>query len=172
MKTGVYFCNCGTNIADKIDADRVRESLESAPAMSYFKTCPFLCSEEGKSFLEEDLKEEKPERIVIAACSPREHEATFMRVMEQAGMNPYLMQMVNIREQIAWVTEDPAKAAQKTALAIKAALSRVALHETLEKMELDISSAVLVIGAGPAGLKAALTLAEPGERWCWSRKRR
>jgi heterodisulfide reductase subunit A len=164
MRIGVYFCNCGSNIADKIDAERVREGLESCQAMSYFKTCPFLCSEEGKAFLEQDLKDEKPERIVVAACSPREHEATFMRAMEQAGMNPYLMQMVNIREQIAWVTEEPERAVQKAVLAIKAALSRVELHENLERMELEVSTAVLVIGAGPAGLKAALTLAEAGRK--------
>ena len=164
MRTGVYFCNCGTNIADKIDAGRVKEGLASVEAISYFKTSPFLCSEEGKGFLERDLEEEKPERIVIAACSPREHEATFMRVMEASGMNPYLMQMVNIREQIAWVTTDPQLAVAKAALAIKAALGRVQLHETLENLELDISTAVLVLGAGPAGLKAALTLAESGRK--------
>ncbi|MBI2353468.1 MAG: CoB--CoM heterodisulfide reductase iron-sulfur subunit A family protein [Deltaproteobacteria bacterium] len=164
MKSGVYFCNCGTNISDRIDSNRVRESLAASGRIAYFKTCPFLCSEEGKSFLEQDLRDEQPDRIVIAACSPREHEATFMRVMGQAGMNPYLMQMVNIREQIAWVTEDPEKAAKKAALALKAALKRVELHEMLEKQELEASPAVLVIGAGPAGLKAALTLAEAGRK--------
>jgi len=164
MKTGVYFCNCGTNITDRIDPDKVRESLEHDDRMSYFKTCPFLCSEEGKEFLEQELRDEKPDRIVIAACSPRDHEATFMRVMERAGMNPFLMQMVNIREQIAWVTEDQEKAAKKAAVAIKAALKRVELHEMLEKQELEASPNVLVVGAGPAGLKAALTLAESGRK--------
>jgi len=164
MKIGVYFCTCGTNISDRIDGEKVRERLESTGLMAYFKTCPLICSEDGKQFLEQDLLAEKPDRIVIAACSPREHENTFMRVMGQAGMNPYLMQMVNIREQIAWVTEDPDKAVQKTVLAIKAALKRVELHEMLEKQELEASPAVLVIGAGPAGLRAALTLAEAGRK--------
>ena len=165
MRTGVYFCNCGTNIAELIDAEKVREGLGTAgDGAAYFKTCRFLCSEEGKGFLEQDLRDEKPDRIVIAACSPRDHEATFMRVMEQAGMNPYLMQMVNIREQIAWVTPDPEKAVKKAALAIKAALWRVALHEVLEKEEMEVSATVLVIGAGPSGLKAALTLAEAGRK--------
>lgn len=164
MKTGVYFCSCGTNIADKIDAERVKAGLESSGKIAYFKTCPFLCSEEGKQFLEQELKAERPDRIVIAACSPRDHEATFMRVMEQAGMNPYLMQLVNMREQIAWVTEDPEKATKKALVALKAALKRVELHEMLEKQEVEVSPDVLVIGAGPAGLKAALTLAESGRR--------
>lgn len=163
MKTGVYFCNCGTNIADKIDPERVRERLGS-DEISYFKTSPFLCSEEGKRFLEEDLKAERPDRIVITACSPREHEGTFRRVMEQAGLNPYLMQMVNLREQVAWVTGDPEQAVVKSCRAIEAALSRVRLHETLETTELTVSPAVLILGAGPAGLKAAVTLAEAGRR--------
>ncbi|HEX9079968.1 MAG TPA: CoB--CoM heterodisulfide reductase iron-sulfur subunit A family protein [Desulfuromonadaceae bacterium] len=164
MKTGVYFCTCGTNIGDRIDSDKVRERLEPSGLMSYFKVCPFLCSEEGKQFLEQDLRAEQPDRIVIAACSPREHEATFMRVMGDAAMNPFLMQMVNIREQIAWVTEEPDRAVAKAATAIRAALKRVQLHEQLERQELEASPDVLVIGAGPAGLRAALSLAEAGRK--------
>lgn len=164
MKIGVYFCTCGTNIGDRIDSDRVREQLEADGVMAYFTTAPFLCSEEGKQSLEQDLREKRPDRIVIAACSPREHEATFMRVMTRAGMNPFLMQMVNIREQVAWVTQDPDRAVAKTVLAIRGALKRVALHEELERQELEVSPAVLVIGAGPAGLRAALSLAEAGRQ--------
>lgn len=162
MKIGVYFCNCGSNIAERVDAELVRQGV--GEGASYFKTCPFICSEDGKAFLERDLREEKPDRIVVAACSPREHESTFMRVLEQAGLNPYQMQMVNVREQIAWVTEDPVKANSKAIQAIKAALRRVALHELLERQELEVSAAVLVIGAGPAGLKSALALAEAGRQ--------
>lgn len=164
MKIALYFCNCGTNIADVIAADRVWERVQGALGDGYFKTCSFLCSEEGKGLLERDLREQKPDRVVLAACSPREHEATFMRVMEQAGMNPYLMQMVNIREQVAWVTADPKRAVEKAALAIRGALLRVALHEELERREMEVSTSVLVIGGGPAGLKAALTLAEAGRK--------
>ena len=164
MKIGVYFCNCGTNISGRIDSDRVREQLAADGVMSYFTTCPFLCSEEGKQFLEQDLRANQPDRIVIAACSPREHEITFMRVMGQATLNPFLMQMVNIREQVAWVTQDPEQAVRKTVQAMRAALRRVRLHEQLERQELEVSPAVLVIGAGPAGLRAALSLAEAGRR--------
>ncbi len=164
MKTGVYFCNCGTNIAERIDADAVRGELERDGAIAWFKTHPFLCSEEGKAYLEEDLRQEKPDRIVIAACSPREHEATFMRAMEGAGMNPYLMQMVNLREQVAWVTPDRHEACRKAVRALRGALGRIAQHEPLQGEELEVSPAVLVIGAGPAGLKAAATLAEAGRK--------
>jgi len=164
MKTGVYFCNCGGNVSDKIDSVRVEQELAAVEGVSYFKTCPFLCSEEGQEFLAEDLRQEGAERVVIAACSPRDHEETFRRVCERAGVNPFLLQMVNIREQIAWVCDDPGQAAAKTALTIKAAAGRVALHEALEREELAVSPAALVIGAGPAGLKAALTLAEAGRQ--------
>lgn len=164
MRTGVYFCNCGSNISDVIDPEKVREKLGDAVGDGYFKSAPFLCSEEGKEYLAKELRAEKPDRVVIAACSPREHEGTFMRVLEGAGMNPYLMQMVNLREQIAWVTEEPEKAVGKAALALKAALLRVALHEGLERKEMEVSPAVLVIGGGPSGLKAALTLAEAGRK--------
>ncbi|MBJ6724468.1 CoB--CoM heterodisulfide reductase iron-sulfur subunit A family protein [Geomesophilobacter sediminis] len=165
MKTGVYFCNCGSNIAEKVDPERLREALERSGAeMAWFRTHPFLCSEEGKQFLEQELREEMPDRVVLAACSPREHEGTFRRVLAEAGMNPYLMQMVNLREQIAWVTADPEQAVAKAAAAVNGALRRVALHEPLEKSELEAAPEVLVVGAGPAGLKAALTLADAGRR--------
>lgn len=162
MKTAVYFCTCGTNISDRIDAEEVKQALKSAGEDCSFTVGPFLCSEEGQEFLKEDLARVKPERVVIAACSPREHEPTFQGVMAEAGLNPYLFQMVNIREHIAWVTADKEQAVCKTILALKTALKRVVLHQPLERLTLEISPAVLVIGAGPAGLKAATALAEAG----------
>ncbi|GAW67766.1 4Fe-4S-binding protein [Geoanaerobacter pelophilus] len=163
MKIGLYFCNCGSNIAELVDPEKVRLGL-AQDGLAYFKTYPFLCSEEGKAFLEQDLRDERPDRVVIAACTPREHEATFMRVLEQAGMNPYLMQMVNLREQVAWVTKEPEKAVRKAVLAIRGALLRVALQQELEREELEVASSVLVLGGGPAGLKASLTLARAGRK--------
>lgn len=164
MRIGVYFCNCGSNVSDKIDAEQVQARVQQLPGDVVFKTVDFMCSEDGKAFLEKDLKDNTVERVVISACSPREHENTFMKVLSQAGINPYLMQMVNAREQIAWVTEDKAKATEKAARSISAAMKRVALHDPLEKREIDICPDVLVIGAGPAGLKAALSIAESGRK--------
>lgn len=164
MKIGVYFCNCGTIISEKIDSERVKEKVLEAGNDLYFKTFGFLCSDQGKEFLEKDLSEEKPDRIVIAACSPRDHEKTFMNAMLKAGMNPYLMQMANIREQVAWVTADKEKAIEKASAYINGALARVRLQEPLEVTELEANLDVLVIGAGPAGLKAALSLAESGRK--------
>jgi heterodisulfide reductase subunit A len=162
MKIGIYFCKCGSNIAEKISSEAVAEAAESFPDQPYVNTVDFICSEDGKLQFEESLKLEQPDRVVVAACSPRDHEATFRRCLINAGMNPYLMQMVNIREQIAWVTEDPAIATEKAIRAIRGAVCRVRLQQPLEKKQLEVCPNALVIGAGPAGMKAALSLAEAG----------
>ncbi|MDD2851130.1 MAG: CoB--CoM heterodisulfide reductase iron-sulfur subunit A family protein [Desulfuromonadaceae bacterium] len=162
MKTGVYFCNCGSNIADKISSAAVSEAAKSFPEGTYVTIVDFICSEDGKQQFEESLKAERPDRVVVAACSPRDHEATFRRCLTNVEMNPYLMQMVNIREQIAWVTEDPAAATEKAIGAIRGAVCRVRLQQPLEKKQLEVCPDALVIGAGPAGMKAALSLAEAG----------
>lgn len=164
MKTGVYFCNCGQNIAGKIDSNAVKERLSKLHSGIHFQTVDFLCSEPGKDFLEKDLREQGIERVVLAACSPRDHENTFMRSLSAVGLNPYLMQMVNLREHVAWVTADPDNAAAKAVRLITAAIQRVALHDPLQKREIDICPDALVIGAGPAGLKAALALATAGRK--------
>ena len=162
MKIGIYFCNCGSNIADKISSNAVVEAAKSFPDQPYVTTVDFICSEEGKLQFEESLKTEKPDRVVVAACSPRDHENTFRRCLTNAGLNPYLMQMVNIREQIAWVTDDPEEATEKAIRAIRGAVFRVRAQQPLEKMQLEVNPDALVIGAGPAGMKAALSLAEAG----------
>ncbi|MBI4690853.1 MAG: CoB--CoM heterodisulfide reductase iron-sulfur subunit A family protein, partial [Nitrospirae bacterium] len=165
MKTGIYFCNCGTNISEKVDSEQVKQRTQkSSDSEIHFKTIDFLCSEEGKELLLSDLKENNIDRVVISACSPRDHEGTFMRVLSEAGINPYLMQMVNTREQVAWVTENKTMATEKTSRYIIAAIKRVLLHDPLEKKEIDICPDVLVIGAGPAGLKTALSIAESGRK--------
>jgi len=162
MKTGVYFCNCGTAISDKISFQIVTEAVGTFPEHPYVRSVDFICSENGKQQFEENLRAEQPERVVVAACSPREHEATFRRCLSNAGMNPYLLQMVNIREQIAWVTDNPAEATNKAIAAIRGAVNRVQLQQPLEQQRLEVCPDALVIGAGPAGMKAALALAEAG----------
>lgn len=164
MKLGVYFCNCGSNIADKIDSQEVEAKLTGLAPEIRFKTVDFLCSEDGRETLQKDIAENKVERVVIAACTPRDHEATFMRTISAAGLNPYLMQMVNAREHVAWVTEDRTKATEKAIRYIRAAIRRVERQVPLTKREITACPDVLVIGAGPAGLKAALALAESGRR--------
>lgn len=164
MRTGVYFCTCGASMAERIDFDRLKAELEKHRDAAYVKQVEFPCAEEGRQFLESDLLKERPDRVVIAACSPREYESAFMQVLAQAGMNPYFLQMANIREQVAWVTPDLEQATAKACAQIRGAVARVRLHEPLARKELEVCRDVLVIGAGPAGLKSALTLAEAGRK--------
>jgi len=164
MKIGVYFCKCGTNISEKIDSEVVKQNVSNKSGDLHFKEIDFMCSESGLEEFKKDLKGNDVDRVVIAACSPRDHENTFMKAMAENEMNPYLMQMVNIREQVAWVTEDPKKATEKATKYINAAMGRVKLNHPLEKKEIDMSSNVLILGAGPAGLKSALAFAEAGRK--------
>jgi heterodisulfide reductase subunit A len=164
MRTGVYLCSCGTNISERIDFERVAGDLLQQAGIAYVKPAGFLCAEDGRQFLEADLLQERPDRVVIAACSPREYQRAFMQVLERAGMNPYFLQMANIREQVAWVTPDIEQATGKACAQIRGAAARVGLHQPLFKTELDACRDVVVIGAGPAGLKCALALAEAGRK--------
>lgn len=164
MKTAIYFCNCGTNISDRIGFAEISAELSRHPDVVSVTPVDFLCAEDGKNFLRADLAEKRPDRVVIAACTPREYQLTFMRVLEEAGINPYFLQIANIREQVAWVTPDRDEATAKACAQIRGAVARVGLHEPLKKTELAACTDVLVIGAGPAGLKSALTLAESGRK--------
>ena len=164
MRTGVYLCSCGTNITDRIDFTRLAGELLKQEGVAYVKPVAYLCAEDGKQFLEADLGEEQPERVVIAACSPREYERAFMESLARSGINPYFLQMTNIREQVAWVTPNAEQATAKACAQIRGAVARVELHAPLFKTELDVCRDVVVIGAGPAGLKCALALAEAGRK--------
>ena len=164
MRIGIYLCECSGNIAGKLDFSQVVSALADVSDLAYVKVFDLPCSQEGLSALAGDLRLENPDRVVIAACSPRDKEELFQRTIEESGINPYLMQMVNVREQVAWVTKDPGQATRKAVTLIKAAIARVRQHQPLEKKSISVCPDVMVIGAGPAGLSAALTLAEAGRR--------
>lgn len=168
MSVGVYFCRCGCGlegqVSAKIDPEAVRALIEPLPQVAYYEVVDFSCADSGQEQIAEHLRATMPDQVVIAACSPRQHEDTFKGVLSRAGMNPYLLQMVNVREQVAWVTEDRDKAVVKAADQIRAGIARVAHHRPLAQSELDVCADVMVIGGGPAGLRAALTAAEAGRK--------
>lgn len=163
-KIGVYICSCGTNISDNLDFDELVSFTSGLEDVAYAKVHGLFCSEDGKNFLADDIIKESPDRVVIAACSPKEHEKTFRDILQKAGVNPYLFQMVNIREQVAWATDGKAAATEKAKAYIRAAVRRVSLNEPLEKKEIACNTDAVVIGAGPAGMEAALLLAKAGRK--------
>jgi len=159
IKIGVYICECGPNIAEKIDIEKVINAISSLEDIAVVEKFSLLCSADGKKYLSEQIKKNKLTHLVIAACSPKEHEKTFMEVCEQGGINPFLFQMANIREQCAWVTEDKDEATKKAIRLIKAAIKRVGYHASLDKKMIESNPNVLIIGGGIAGMEASLQLA-------------
>jgi heterodisulfide reductase subunit A len=163
-RIGVFVCECGSNIKDKVNIPQVLEALMDMEEVVTVEPYRLLCSSDGKSYLDERIRMEKLTHVVIAACSPRDHQQTFMTVCETAGLNPYLMQLVNIREQCAWVTEDPSGATEKAIRMIRAAVRRVRYQAPLSKRELVMNPDVLVLGGGVAGIEACSSLSSPGRR--------
>jgi heterodisulfide reductase subunit A len=163
-KIGLFLCECGPNIAEAIDLDHITESISKDNTVFKIERHKLLCSEDGKKFFAESLKKNEYDRIVIAACSHKQHETTFMEKMTEIGMNPYLMQLVNIREQCAWVTPDKEAATHKALTMIRAAISRVKYHQNLEKKDVECNPAAIIVGGGIAGLETALRTAGHGHR--------
>jgi len=163
-KIGIYVCECGTNIAEKVDIDQVIAAVSPLKNAEVIERHKLLCSEGGKEFLKQSIEEHGLTHVVVAACSPKQHEVTFMNVCEQAGLNPQLFQLANIREQCAWVTPNGAEATDKAIRQIRAAISRVRYHSPIERKEVECSPDVLVIGGGIAGIKASQLLAAPDRK--------
>lgn len=162
-KVGVYICHCGSNIAGKIDVEALAKwAGENLEAVAVSKEYKFMCSSLGQQLIEDDIKEHGLTRIVVGACSPHLHEKTFRRACANAGLNPYLLQMASLREQISWVVVDEGMALEKAKAMIAAAVRRVQLHEELEPSKVSVTPDTLVVGGGIAGIQAALELANGG----------
>jgi heterodisulfide reductase subunit A len=163
-RIGVFICECGPNIKDAVDMDGVVEFAQGLENVVFAKLFGLLCSGNGKELIAKDIKEHKLTRVVIAACSPKEHEVTFRESLKKGGLNPFLLQIANIREQCAWVVGDKDLATEKSKAMIAAAVRRVVHHEPLETREIPCQADVLVVGAGVAGISAALTLAQKNRK--------
>jgi len=164
IRIGFYICHCGTNIASTIDVHHVAEFVSTLPSVTISRDYKYMCSDPGQELITKDIKEHKLNRIVVAACSPFLHESTFRNATARGGINPFLCQIVNIREHSAWVHEDKQKATEKAKALIRGAIGRVQLHKPLEKKRVAIEPSVLIVGGGIAGIHAALTLANAGKK--------
>ena len=162
VRIGVYVCDCGANIASTVDVPQVVEFAKGLPGVAVAREYKFVCSDPGQDIIKKDIKEQKLNRIVIASCSPRLHELTFRRTLASVDLNPYLMEMANIREQDAWVTEDKGLATVKAKALVSAAVKKVSYHQPLEIKEVALNPNTLVVGAGIAGIQAALEIAHSG----------
>ncbi|MBN2035891.1 MAG: CoB--CoM heterodisulfide reductase iron-sulfur subunit A family protein [Chitinispirillaceae bacterium] len=160
-RVGVYVCECGPNIANAVDIDAILSAVSGSDNVVVAQRFKLLCTDEGKKFLIDEIAKYGLTHLVVGACSPKQEEATFMSLCEQAGINPYMFQMANIREHVAWVTPDKQQATERAIRSIRAAIYRVQYHSPLEKHEIECNADVLVIGGGIAGMSAALLLAEP-----------
>jgi len=162
-RIGVYICHCGTNIAGTVDVAALREYAATLPHVVVARNYKYMCSDPGQELIKTDIAENGLNRVVVAACSPHLHEHTFRSACEEAGLNPYLCHMVNIREHDSWVHTGPA-ATEKAKDLLRAAVQRVVWNEPLERRQIPIRQSVLVVGGGIAGIHAALTLANAGKK--------
>lgn len=163
MRIGVYICHCGLNIASVINMDALHKKVEEMGDVALVKDIQFMCSDFGQEQLIEDIRENNIDRILVAACTPKLHETTFKRVLEKAGINPYLLEIANIREQCSWVhMHNQNMATQKAFDLIKMGVAKLKLLQPLQIRTYKANNDVLVIGGGVAGIEAALTLADAG----------
>jgi len=162
-RIGVYVCHCGLNIAGVVDVEKVAEYAKTLPDVVTVKHYTYMCSEPGQRLIQDDIRAHKLDRIVIATCSPRMHEDTFRKAVAEAGLNPYLTEIVNLREDVSWVhIHEPERATEKAKALVRMGVAHAKLLEPLEKRKVSVEKNVLVVGGGIAGIQASLDLADAG----------
>jgi heterodisulfide reductase subunit A len=163
-KIAVYFCHCGSNIAGKVDVEKVTAWAAEQPNVVVSREYKYMCSDPGQDLIKEDIQKLGVNRVVVAACSPTMHEPTFRKAASDAGLNPYLLQMANVREHCSWVTEDKDEATEKAKRILNAQIHRLPFNEALDPIEVPVNPAVMVVGGGIAGIEAALKLSATGKK--------
>lgn len=164
VRTGVYICHCGTNIAATVDVAAVADYAGGLDGVVLARDYAYMCSDPGQDLIKQDIRDHDLNRVVVASCSPLMHETTFQGACREAGLNPFFCQMANIREQCSWVIDDRSRATEKAMSMVAAAVGRVRHHAPLEKRQVDMLPAVLVVGGGIAGTEASLRLADAGKQ--------
>lgn len=163
VRIGVYICHCGLNIANIIDVEAVAAYAGTLPGVVLSREYKYMCSDPGQELIQQDIRDNNLNRLIVAACSPSLHEATFRTAAARAGMNPFYFQMVNIREHASWVHSDRHAATEKAKDLVRAAVMRVFFHKPLERRRVPVNPNVLVVGGGIAGIHAALSVANSGK---------
>jgi heterodisulfide reductase subunit A len=162
-RVGVYVCHCGANIAGVVNVEEVSKYVENLPNVVTAKNYVYMCSQPGQGLIKKDIEELDINRVIVASCSPRMHEPTYQKAIEEAGINPFFFEMANIREHVSWAhINEPERATEKAKDLIRMAIARASLLEPISKMEVNVTEKALVIGAGVAGITAACDLARMG----------
>ena len=165
LRIGVFVCDCGTNIAGSLDTEAVREFAETLPDVVVAVRNRYTCSDPGQQEIKRHIVEYKLNRVVVASCSPLLHEPTFRQCVSEAGLNPYLFEMANIREQCSWAhLHDREAATEKAKDIVKMAVAKARWLTAQKEMTVPVTDAALVIGGGIAGIQAALDLADAGHQ--------
>lgn len=163
MRIGVYICHCGSNIAGVIPPAEVAEWASNLPGVVHATDTLYACADSGQSLIKEDIKKYNLNRVVVSACSVRMHETTFRGAVSEAGLNPFLMEMANIREQCTWAHgHDKEGALEKAKALTAAAIAKARFLAPLEFITVPVTKRAMVIGGGVAGISAALDLADQG----------
>ena len=163
LRIGVYICHCGSNIAGVIDPKTVAEYASGLPGVVRATDTLYACADSGQRLIKEEIKKHKLNRVVVSACSVRMHEPTFRAAVEEAGLNPFLMEMANIREQCTWAHgHDPEGALRKAKDLTAAAVAKASFLQPLEMIKVPVTNKAMVIGGGVAGISCALDLADQG----------
>ncbi len=162
QRIGVFVCWCGSNIAGTVDVQAVSDALQNEPGVVFSTNYQYMCSQAGQDIIKNAIAEHKLTGIVVCSCSPRMHEATFRKTAAAAGLNPYMVEIANIREQCSWVHKDMPTGTEKAIILGKAAVAKVNLNAPLKPGESPVTKRALVIGGGIAGIQTALDIAEAG----------
>ena len=161
-KIGVFICHCGINIGKTVKVEDLAEEIKKYPGVAHVEHYKYMCSDPGQNLVINAIKEKNLDAVVVAACSPTLHENTFRSAAERGGLNRYVSEMANIREQCSWVHSDVGAATRKAVLIVKSIIEKAKLDESLQPILVDITKKSLVIGGGIAGIQAALDIANAG----------
>ncbi len=161
-RIGVFVCHCGVNIAGTVDIEKVKKAIQDYPGVAVVKDHIYCCSDPGQSLIKETISSEKLDGVVVACCSPSLHENTFRKAAASVGLNQYVLEIANIREQCSWVTEDKAEATRKAIRIIRTIVEKVNEDKPLVPLSVPVTRRALVIGGGIAGIQASLDIANAG----------